>query len=138
MSILLLLLIGCGTSGAGKFSRPVDDGNLSGEYRDGVYEGTGQGLRGPIRVRVWLEAGVIAELEILEHREDEFGGGPAMEELTERVLEYNSAGIDVISGATESSRGFLDAVEEALKQAARDRADISARMSGSYSITVTL
>jgi uncharacterized protein with FMN-binding domain len=117
MSIFLAILIACGTFGTGKFVRPADNGELSGEYRDGVYEGTGQGLRGPVRIRIRLETGLVTELEILEHQEDEFGGGPAMEELAERVLEYNSADIDVISGATESSRGFLDAVEDALKQA---------------------
>jgi uncharacterized protein with FMN-binding domain len=116
--IFLALLPCCGTTGGG-IPRSAD----AGEYRDGIYEGTGQGLRGPVRVRIWLEAGVITELEILDHQEDEFGGGPAMEELAERVLEYNSPDIDAVSGATESSRGFLDAVEDALKQAGRNRAE---------------
>jgi uncharacterized protein with FMN-binding domain len=111
MVLFLILLPDCGTTGPGA----VDQ--RAAEYQDGVYEGTGRGLRGPVAVRLRIAGGVIAELEILRHGEDKFGGGPAMEELAELVLENNSAGIDAVSGATESSRGFLEAVEDALNQA---------------------
>jgi uncharacterized protein with FMN-binding domain len=108
--LLPALLPACGTTGSGAAVQRTT------EYQDGVYEGTGQGLRGPVAVRLRIEGGVIAELEILRHEEDKFGGGPAMEELAELVLENNSADIDFVSGATESSRGFLEAVEDALNQ----------------------
>jgi uncharacterized protein with FMN-binding domain len=109
--LLLTLLSNCGTTGSGGADQ------RAAEYQDGVYEGTGQGLRGPVAVRLRIAGGVIAELEILRHEEDKFSGGPAMEELAELALENNSADIDVISGATESSRGFLEAVEDALAKA---------------------
>ena len=76
-------------------------------------EGTGQGYRGTIRVRLRLEAGVIAEIKIVDSAEDRAVGGAAIEELIELVLTYNSTDIDAISGATESSEGFLEAVENA-------------------------
>jgi uncharacterized protein with FMN-binding domain len=79
-----------------------------------IYEGLGRGFRGTIRVRVRMEAGTIAEIEIIESSEDAAVGGAAMEELTELVLLYSSAGLDAISGATESSKGFLEAVENAI------------------------
>jgi uncharacterized protein with FMN-binding domain len=41
-----------------------------------------------------------------------------MAELTELVLDYQSTDIDAVSGATESSAGFLAAVEDALGRAA--------------------
>jgi uncharacterized protein with FMN-binding domain len=71
-------------------------------------------------VRLCLRAGEIAEVEILDHQDDPFTGGPAMEELAELVLEYNAADLDGISGATESSAGFLEAVEDALGKARRE------------------
>jgi uncharacterized protein with FMN-binding domain len=45
-----------------------------------------------------------------------------MEELLELVLEYQSTGLDGISGATESSAGFLAAVEDALSRARPNQA----------------
>jgi uncharacterized protein with FMN-binding domain len=114
----LALLSGCGNFRAAFLSYPAgEEKPLEKEYRDGVYEGTGQGYRGPVLVRLRLKAGEIVELEILDHQDDMFAGGPAMEELAELVLEYNTAGLDGISGATESSAGFLAAVEDALTQA---------------------
>ncbi|MDR1239461.1 MAG: FMN-binding protein [Treponema sp.] len=114
--LILVVLAGCGTSGTG-FSG-------TGVYRDGEYEGTGQGLRGPIVIRLRIEAGIIAGLEVVRHEEDRFTGGPAMESLAEQVLENNgSDGIDAVSGATESSAGFLAAVEKALAKA-RQPADM--------------
>ena len=86
-------------------------------YRSGTYEGSGRGLRGSIHVRLGISSGEIMDIEIIEHREATFPGAAAMEELLEMVLETNSTDIDVISGATFSSRGFLEAVEDALEKA---------------------
>ena len=41
-----------------------------------------------------------------------------MEELLEAVLETGSTDLDAVSGATFSSAGFLEAVEDALGKAA--------------------
>jgi fumarate reductase flavoprotein subunit len=66
---------------------------------------------------VVLVEGGIAEIVILEHGDDGETGGAAMEELLDLVLLYNTTGLDAVSGATESSRGFLSAVEDALSKA---------------------
>jgi uncharacterized protein with FMN-binding domain len=116
LAISLALLAGCGTSGAG--TSPSGEDRPAVEYRDGEYEGTGQGLQGPVAVRLRIEAGSITGLEIVRHEEDKFSGGPAIEALAELVLEHNGpGGIDAVSGATESSAGFLAAVEDALAKA---------------------
>jgi urocanate reductase len=80
------------------------------------FEGVGQGFHGPIRVVVYLGENGIEFIEILDHAEDEFVGEPAMWELADTVQAMNSTDIDAISGATESSRGFLDAINNALEQ----------------------
>jgi len=79
-----------------------------------IFEGTGQGFRGPITVQVRMNEGSITEIEILDSAEDRFVGGSAMEELTDLVIMYNSTDIDAVSGATESSEGFLSAVRNAI------------------------
>jgi uncharacterized protein with FMN-binding domain len=79
-----------------------------------VYEGTAQGYRGPIQVQVRVSGGSITEIVIVDSEEDRFVGGAAMEELLDMVIQYNTTDIDAVTGATESSRGFLKAVENAI------------------------
>jgi len=89
--------------------------SLGGRDREGVvYEGTAQGYRGPIRVQVRLNEGSITEIAVIDSEEDIFVGGAAIEELLDMVILYNSTDVDAVSGATESSRGFLEAVENAI------------------------
>ncbi|MDR1374916.1 MAG: FMN-binding protein [Treponema sp.] len=85
--------------------------------RDGTWEGSGRGWGGDIRVRLRINSALIQEIEVVSHNEDPVIGGEAMGELLELVLDYQSTGLDAISGATESSAGFLAAVEDALNRA---------------------
>jgi fumarate reductase flavoprotein subunit len=109
VAVLALLFLG---TCAGLKTGPVAAG-----YESGIYEGSGQGFRGPVRVAVQVEADGIAGIEILDHGDDLFPGGAAMEELLEIVLDGICIDVDVISGATESSAGFLAAVEDAWAKA---------------------
>jgi fumarate reductase flavoprotein subunit len=86
---------------------------------DGVYEGSARGYRGLIGVSLRVEEGGMAEIDIVDSAEDPFVGGAAMEELLELALIYNTVDLDAISGATESSEGFLAALSNALEQARR-------------------
>jgi fumarate reductase flavoprotein subunit len=85
-------------------------------YTPGIYEGTGSGYRGQIRVSLQISQAGIEDITILEHEESAFPGLAAMEELLDLVLEIESTDLDVISWATFSSRGFLEAVVDALKK----------------------
>ena len=82
---------------------------------DAEYEGAAVGYRGVIRVRVGTENGTITEITVIESSEDRAVGGAAIEELTDLVLMYNTTELDAVSGATETSRGFLTAIEDALR-----------------------
>ena len=79
-----------------------------------IYKGTGQGFRGPVTVQVQMNGDDIMGISIIDSMEDPFVGEAAMEELLDLVVLYNTTDIDAISGATESSRGFLEAVEDAI------------------------
>ena len=87
-------------------------------YTPGVYEGTGRGYRGPVHVQVQISPGGIEDIVIISHSDTVYPGAAAMEELLEAVLETGSTDLDAVSGATYSSRGFLEAVENALEKAA--------------------
>jgi uncharacterized protein with FMN-binding domain len=93
-------------------------GSVAGSgYTPGVYEGTGQGYRGPIHVQVQVSPAGIEDIIIISHGEGIYSGVPAMEELLDLVLMEGTTDLDAISGATYSSRGFLEAVEEAIARA---------------------
>ena len=87
-------------------------------YTPGTYEGSGRGYHGPIYVEVEVSHAGIEDITITSHSEDAYPGGAAMEELLEAVLETGSTEMDAVSGATFSSAGFLEAVEDALEKAA--------------------
>jgi uncharacterized protein with FMN-binding domain len=101
-----VIVSGCAVFKGGKASKPVQ--------HEEIYEGNAMGYRGPIFVQVRLSAGSIIEINIVDSAEDRFVGGAAMEELADMVIEYNSTDVDVISGATVTSKGFLDAVNNAI------------------------
>ena len=102
--MVFFLVLGCAAAG-----RAVS-GTLDGE----VCEGTGRGYRGPITVQVRLSGGSIREIVVVDSEEDRFVGAAAIEELIDTVVMYNTTDVDAVSGATESSRGFLEAVENAI------------------------
>ena len=94
----------------------MHNGQNTGSLLPGIYEGSSEGYRGEIHVRLHIEGGSITEIEIIDSVEDRFVGETAMEELLELVLIYNTTDLDIISGATESSEGFLAAVADALEK----------------------
>ena len=108
--MVFLLLESCISFGGGNA-----DGVNSQAYDSGeIYEGAAAGYRGQIRVQVRMTAGSITEINLLDSIEDRFVGGAAIEELIDTVIEFNSTDVDVITGATFSSKGFLDAVNSAI------------------------
>jgi len=101
LAVLVVFAVGCVALGGGSVAL--------GE----TFEGVGQGYRGPIRVVVYINGRNITEI-VVDSVEDRFVGGAAMEELIDAVIEYNSTDVDAVTGATESSRGFLEAIENAI------------------------
>ena len=90
-------------------------GCVSQKFTSGaVYEGAAMGYRGIIRVQVGMENGNITEIVLVESCEDSAVGGEAIEELTDLIMMYNTTELDAVCGATETSKGFLAAVENAI------------------------
>lgn len=65
------------------------------------------------KVEVTVEAGVITDIAILEHRNDR---GQAAEVVIDRMVAEQTIDVDTISGATNSSTVLKKAVEHALLQ----------------------
>ena len=82
------------------------------------YLGEGQGKSEvPIVVRVTLDDGAIANVEVLEHGETEGIGTAAVDALPAAIVEAGSTDVDGVSGATLTSNGIKAAVEDAIAKA---------------------
>lgn len=83
---------------------------------DNVYEGIGQGKGGDIKVEVTLKDVEIADIKVLEHGETP-GFADALETLSAQMIATNQVDVDLVSGATLSSKGIIAAVTDALSKA---------------------
>lgn len=86
-------------------------------YKDGIYYGTGTGFGGTLKVKVVINGGKIASIQIIEHQD----GSSYIQKasgLIGQMIAAQSTNIDTVSGATYSSVGIIQAVRSALSQAA--------------------
>lgn len=82
----------------------------------GTFEGVGAGKHGEVKVELTIEDDVITDIKVIESGENEVLAEPVYDELKEEILGQNSVeGVDVISGSSETSNGYLEAVADAIK-----------------------
>ena len=80
-------------------------------------EGTGVGKHGDITVAVTFDAGKIQNIEVVKSAENPILAKKVFTELKDEVVALSSTDVDLISGATFSAKGFIDAVNDAAKKA---------------------
>ena len=85
-----------------------------GIFTPGTYTGEANGLNGPIKVEVKVDANKILEVKVLEHKESPGISDNAIINIPESIVKYQSLNVDTVSGATYSSNGILEAVKNAL------------------------
>jgi len=95
----------------------VSCASSGGSFAAGSYEGVGSGHGGDIRVLVTVSDTRIEKIEVLESGETAMLGDAAFKELSEAIIAANTTKVDAVSGASESSAGFVAAVEDALSKA---------------------
>lgn len=95
----------------------VGCGEKAPAYKDGTYEGTGKGMNGDIAVSVEVKDGKISAVNVLSHNESEGISDPAIEEVPASIVEKNSTEVESVSGATNTSNGIKEAVNNALEGA---------------------
>lgn len=90
---------------------------VQGDYKDGVYEGTGKGNNGDITVEVTVEGGNIVSVVLKEHGETSGIYEAAEKGVTADIIAKQTAEVDTVAGATNSSKGIIEAVTAALEGA---------------------
>ena len=92
--------------------------NVAGTFKDGEYEGSGNGVGGKIDVKVTIKDGKIANVEIINQNETETLGAKELPNYVQQTLDkQNLDDIDVVSGVTVTLDGYKEAVNDALAKA---------------------
>ncbi|MBP1045721.1 FMN-binding protein [Enterococcus sp. BWM-S5] len=89
---------------------PVDLAQIS----DGVYSGEFDALLVGSKTKVTVKDNQIAAVDLIEHKTEL---GEKAEKIVDDVVKQQSLEVDVVSGATNSSKVILKSIENALNSA---------------------
>ena len=115
----IVILLMCLTAPGGSFAggdklilgRPVEREKLV----DGVYEGSYKAGPNKALVKVTIKDKRLVKIDIVKHRT--WKGKKAESIIPMRIIEYQSTKVDVVTGATNSSRVIMNAVQKAIEKA---------------------
>jgi uncharacterized protein with FMN-binding domain len=83
------------------------------KLKNGTYEGSYKVFPVEAQVRVTVKDGAASDIKLIKHIT---GQGQAAESIPEKVVKAQSLDVDIVSGATYSSKVILKAIEIALKK----------------------
>ncbi len=87
-------------------------------YADGIYRAEATGYRKHLWVEVTVRGGRIEDVAVIEHYEKgEEYFEEAIRVIPQRIVEQQTTDVDVVSGATMTSTGIMEATRLALLQA---------------------
>jgi uncharacterized protein with FMN-binding domain len=120
---VLVLLFGYHTSTSGAVGTSVATPSTGGSSTNGdaVTGSVAQTRWGPVQVQLTVRDGKIAAVDVVEYpnenpRDQEINAR-ALPILVQETLDAQSADIDMVSGATVTSDGYLESLQAALDQA---------------------
>ena len=118
------------SGGSTVLAAPSDPGTTSGTTTDGstgsasavTVTGSSADTRwGPVQVQVTIENGTITDVTVVdyptENGKDRQINARAVPVLVRETLDAQSADIDMVSGATVTSEGYLESLQSALDEA---------------------
>lgn len=94
----------------------------AGSYKDGTYAGSAeQNEYGPVQVSVTVSGGNISNITMLQvpsdHQRSEEISAFSTPVLIKEAISAQSANVDIVSGATQTSESFISSLQAALDQA---------------------
>lgn len=92
------------------------------KYKDGEYIGDEiDALYGSVQVSVTIFGGDILSVDILHYPDNHSHSRQinpvAVSTLVEETIQIQSADVDIVSGATQTSKGYIQSLQSALDQA---------------------
>ena len=89
-------------------------------FTAGTYVGKGQGNNGEVSVSVTFDEEKIVDVQVTEHSETAGVSDPAIEQIPGQIVEEQSLSVDMVAGASNTSKAILEAVADAVAQAGGD------------------
>lgn len=117
---LAVPLAGCGASSSTSTAASSAASAAPASYKAGTYTGVGTGMDGDIKLDVTFSDSAITDIQIKEQNETVGICEWAYDTLLPQIVEYQSLGVDSVSGATITSAGIKSAVADAVEQAGGD------------------
>lgn len=107
------------TDSASADSSTADDTSADSDYvyKDGTYTGEADGYGGTIQVEVTLASDEITSINVVSAPGEDSAYLSQAESVINSIISVQSTDVDTVSGATFSSTGILNAVDEALGKA---------------------
>jgi len=95
-----------------KSAPPVSSFNS--KYKDGTYTGSGTGFRPNLTVAVSIRNDRITKVEVVSINDNE---QQPVSIVPQEIIQAQSTNVDAVSGATRTSNGIMNAVDDALSKA---------------------
>jgi uncharacterized protein with FMN-binding domain len=114
--LAVVILFGAGLLSWFALAQPaeVTGGLIEGsKLADGVFEGNFRSGPNRAQVKVTIEHGHIARIDVLRNVAS-WIGKKAVPAVPERIVEAQSTRVDAVTGATHSSRVIMNAVQDAV------------------------
>ncbi len=105
---------------AGTSSSETQQPEAAGAYKAGTYTAVAKGNNGDVTIDVTLTADKIENIKIVKHTETPGLGDNALVKVSEEIISTQSLAVDMVTGATYSSKAMVDAVADAVTQAGGD------------------
>lgn len=91
-------------------------------YKDGTYTGSVvNAFYGNVQVQATIQNGKISSVQFLQHPSDALRSQAintlAMPNLQQEAIQAQTANVDIVSGATDTSQAFTQSLQSALNQA---------------------
>ena len=98
--------------------------NMIGKYKDGTYDGSNEDVYyGNVQVRATISNGNLTNVEFLQYPTDRDNSvkisARATPILKREAIISQSANVDIVSGATQTSKGFIRSLGTALANASK-------------------
>ncbi|GGG37531.1 fumarate reductase flavoprotein subunit [Lactobacillus apis] len=97
----------------------------------GEYTGSGQGKESEINLEVEVGSDKIVNVKPLDKYAPDSLADNAFKKMAQKIVDHQSVDVDVVSGASETSRGIIEGVKEALGKAQVDFAALKENSSHS-------
>ncbi|NEK95352.1 FMN-binding protein [Modestobacter muralis] len=110
------------TSGAGTSSGSSSGSSTSGTSTSTTFTGDSASTRwGPVQVEITVAGGTVTDVSVVDYPDgngkDRQINARALPVLVQETLDAQSADIDMVSGATVTSDGYVESLQSALDQA---------------------